>query len=102
MYQRKGQKGGSKGGREKTHLPPQTLSEAVPSRTLPSPVTYFAPVPHSPAGTGTEVAPLRGVGLRDGGTVRIRPGAAFHASPVGPQPTAGGTLWGEEDREDRG
>lgn len=52
----------------------------------------LAPVPHSPAGTGTEVAPLSGVGLLDSGTVRVPAGAAFHASPVGPQPTAGGAL----------
>lgn len=78
-YQRKGQHGGD------MHL-------GCPFQNTAGPVTHLAPVPHSPAGTGTEVAPLSGVGLLDSGTVRVPAGAAFHASPVGPQPTAGGAL----------
>lgn len=52
----------------------------------------LAPISHSPASAWTEVASLGRVGLRKGCTVVIHPGAAFHASPVGPQATGGGAL----------
>lgn len=55
-------------------------------------VSYLAPVAHVPAGTGTEVASLGGLGPLKGSTVGVHPGAALHAAPVGPQAAGGGAL----------
>lgn len=52
----------------------------------------LAPVSHSPASTGAEVALLGRVWPLNGCTVSIHPGAALHTPPVGPQPTCGGAL----------
>lgn len=72
-------------------LPVHALS--LPDLEAPAAVPgALAPVSHFPAGAGTEVASLGGVGPLKGRTVGIHPGAALHAAPVGPQAARGGAL----------
>lgn len=52
----------------------------------------LAPVAHSPASTGAEVALLSRVWPLNGCAVSLPPGATLHTPPVGPQPARGGAF----------
>lgn len=62
-------------------------------------ISYLAPVSHFPSGTWAEVASLHGVRPLNGSTVGIHLGAALHMAPVGPEPTGGGALLRQGERE---
>lgn len=49
----------------------------------------LAPVSHSPASTGAQVALLSRIWPLNVGAVSVHPGATLHTPPVGPQPTGG-------------
>lgn len=89
---------GRDAGQELAVKRPQAAVLPVHALSLPDPEApaavpgALAPVSHSPAGAGTEVASLGGVRPLHGRTVGIHLGAALHAAPVGPQPARGGTL----------
>ena len=65
-------------------------------------IGYLAPVAHSPASTGAEVALLSRVWPLNGCAVSLHPGATLHAPPVGPQPAGGGALQQEGSKKVNG
>lgn len=65
-------------------------------------IDYLAPVSHFPASTGAEVASLSRVRPLEGHAIGIHLRAALHTSPVGAQPTRGGTLQGGGEKTEAG